>query len=1203
MPSHLKSLELHGYKTFASSTTFEFSDTITAIVGPNGSGKSNIADAIRWVLGEQSYSLLRGKKTEDMIFSGSEQRSRAGMASATIVFDNSDNWLPIDFSEVAITRRAYRDGENEYLLNRQRVRLRDVSELLAQSGLAERTYTIISQGLVDAALALKAEERRRLFEEAAGIGLYRSRREESLKRLDATRHNLERVQDILAELQPRLRSLERQARRTQEYEQIKADLRVLLREWYGYHWHRSQRELTEARETVRAREASLEKARQAQSTVEKNIAVLRERIQGLRVRLNSWHRQSAQFHNRREAISRDLAVTEERSRSMTEQRQNMMDEIVRLEEEMALYEERLSSSAQETERVQSELTEAREQVDTANRLLQTRQSEHLAVESGLQALRQTLSTQNQQQAQAQAHKSEIQAWIKRQEGLLQETLHAAANAEKDLQTAVNRLQKAVKVLQAAESNRRAVEEALKAHQQRLSETEGAHKKALQMLTAHEAEAARYRAQLDVLEQAENALVGYASGTRVLLQAAHQSRISGVRGALSSVLEVPAELETAITAALGEYVDAVILEDGTGLDEALDLLEGEASRGVLLPLEDLVPNPPLISNQTKGDPASDLLGVAARLVSAPAELRSAVDLLLGQVLVVRDKDAARRVLAGQAIGTRVVTLRGEVFHASGQILVGSEAKTSPLGRPRQRREFQVNLEEAEQKAVGQGVNVQHLDAEISKLRIEEEKLHQDVDRALDSEREAQATQRQEGLAEEKARRQLQWLNEQRVRIEEEISRGKVETVQIATVMTELEKEIVVAQSQLREQNIVLNTLSLDEYQDQLSHWNTRAAVAERATANALSRQQEIQETINRTNSMVSTMQSRLAELNTTLDNLKTEQASLHQAEGEVHREIEILQEMIDPAEAELEAAEGDQASLLTTEVETRQAFSQAEHRHAQARITLVHRQEALDSLHQRIEDDFGLVAFEYAEDISGPTPLPLDGMVEQLPLVAELSPEIDENIKRQRALMRRMGPINPEAQVEFKQVKERFEFLSSQVTDLHKAEADLKEVITELDLLMEREFRKTFEAVAHEFRQIFTRLFGGGIARLVLTDPEDMTNTGIDIEARLPGRREQGLTLLSGGERSLTAAALVFSLLKFSPTPFCVMDEVDAMLDEVNVSRFRELLKELSQSTQFVIITHNRNTVQAADVIYGVTMGHDSASQVISLKMDEVEQAV
>src|SRR5512139_1557201 len=235
--NRLKSLELHGYKTFASKTVFEFGETVTAIVGPNGSGKSNIADSLRWVLGEQSYHLLRGKKTEDMIFSGSELRPRSGMASATVTFDNSDGWLPIDFSEVAITRRAYRDGENEYLINGQKVRLRDVSELLAQSGLAERTYTIIGQGLVDAALALKAEDRRRLFEEAAGIGLYRSRREDALRRLETTGRNLERVHDILAELQPRLRSLERQAKRAQEYDQMKSDLKVVLREWYGYHWH------------------------------------------------------------------------------------------------------------------------------------------------------------------------------------------------------------------------------------------------------------------------------------------------------------------------------------------------------------------------------------------------------------------------------------------------------------------------------------------------------------------------------------------------------------------------------------------------------------------------------------------------------------------------------------------------------------------------------------------------------------------------------------------------------------------------------------------------------------------------------------------------------------------------------------------------------------------------------------------------------
>jgi chromosome segregation protein len=266
---------------------------------------------------------------------------------------------------------------------------------------------------------------------------------------------------------------------------------------------------------------------------------------------------------------------------------------------------------------------------------------------------------------------------------------------------------------------------------------------------------------------------------------------------------------------------------------------------------------------------------------------------------------------------------------------------------------------------------------------------------------------------------------------------------------------------------------------------------------------------------------------------------------------------------------------------------------------VHHQESFESLRRHIEDDFGLVSFDYTDSVSGPNPLPLEGMVEELPKVDALSPEIEEIIHQQKAQIRRMGAINPEAQKEYQEVKERYEFLSSQVADLLKAEADIKEIIAELDILMEREFRSTFDAVAQEFRQIFTRLFGGGSARLALTDPENMTDTGIDIQTRLPGRREQGLSLLSGGERSLTATALIFSLLRVSPTPFCVLDEVDAMLDEANVGRFLDLLTELSEKTQFIIITHNRNTVQASSIIYGVTMGRDSASQVISLRMDEL----
>ncbi|NLF49634.1 MAG: AAA family ATPase, partial [Leptolinea sp.] len=335
MPPRLKSLELHGYKTFASQVLFEFPGVVTAIVGPNGSGKSNIADSLRWVLGEQAFSLLRGRKTEDMIFSGSEQRSRAGMASATITFNNEDGWLPIDYSEVSITRRAYRDGQNEYLLNGQRVRLKEISELLALSGLAERTYTIIGQGLVDAALSLKPEERRRFFEEAAGIGLYRSRREESLNRLEATRRNMVRVQDIVAELEPRLASLERQARRALEYEQIKSDLRLLLRDWYGYHWNILQENVSRDHEILRGYELNLDNARDA---LNENDIVLNQkkgRLSDVRRQLTEWHNQLAGLHSRQETLLREVAVKQERKRSLMERELALQNDLAKREEETA----------------------------------------------------------------------------------------------------------------------------------------------------------------------------------------------------------------------------------------------------------------------------------------------------------------------------------------------------------------------------------------------------------------------------------------------------------------------------------------------------------------------------------------------------------------------------------------------------------------------------------------------------------------------------------------------------------------------------------------------------------------------------------------------------------------------------------------------------------------------------------------------------
>ncbi len=1196
---HLKSLELQGYKTFAGRTTFELDERITCIVGPNGSGKSNIADAIRWVLGEQSYSLLRGKKTADMIFQGSEQRARAGMASAEIIFDNSSKWLPVDFSEVSIRRRAYRDSGNEYILNGQKVRLKDITELLGNSGLSERTYTIIGQGLVDSALSLRAEERRRLFEEAAGIGLYRTRREEAQRRLKTTRRNLERVEDILSELKPRLRSLERQARRAMQYDQVKDDLQVLLRDWYGYHWHRSQQDLNEARRTAKLQEEALLEARFKQTELDQKITSFREHIQGVRARLGSWHRELSQLHAQREIITRQLAVSDERVRSLIDQRQNATDELARLEQQIDVYQERFSESDAETQRLQSELDEARARVASAQELYDQHQAERLQAEKTIAAAGQEVTDLTTKQTRFGARLAEYQAQTGRQRGELEAVDQAVAEAEKEVQVVESRLREADQALEKASKEYFETEAALESHRDQIAEIESEKKNKLDESSALHTELARLSAQLEVLEQAEKALSGYDTGTRLLLKSAQQGQIGGARGALSSHLHVPEKLESAIAAALGEYLDAVLLSEANSVEAALEILAKETTRGAILPMDALVPPPPI---KSRGE-HDGVIGVASDLVQAPPELRPAVDLLLGRSLVVQDRKTARRALVGLPEGAQVVTIRGEVFFASGPVMVRQTGTSSTLSRPRQRQELGSRIESTEKKIDSTKTRIRELDQLLEKMEIEDSELARIL---VNLQREKEDTGRTRGevsLEQSQAQRQVEWQRQRQVSLRDEIQAGETEASRVTDQLAALEIEIAQAQENLREKQSLLSGYSLEEFQMEISHWSTQAAVAEKALEDARVRQEERRSAVGEARASFDDLQARISAFQEEIDELKRGKDSLRTQEAEVIEKVNGLQALIDPAEEELADAESSQDELLVSETQARNRLSAADRLNAQAQLALTRKQEDLDRLRERVEADFGLVSFEYAPRMSGLTPLPFGDMVQRLPVVVDLPEGLDDAIKQQRAQLRRIGAVNPEAQKEYQEVSERHTFMTEQVEDLKQAEADIKQVIAELDVMMEREFRITFDAVAKEFREIFTRLFGGGAARLILTDPENITDAGIDIEARLPGRRTQGLSLLSGGERSLTATALVFSLLRVSPTPFCVLDEVDAMLDEANVGRFRELLRELAQNTQFIVITHNRNTVQAADVIYGVTMGRDTASQVISLKLDEVAEVV
>jgi chromosome segregation protein len=1193
MPLRLKSLELQGYKTFASRSVFEFASGITAIVGPNGSGKSNIADSLRWVLGEQSYTLLRGKKTEDMIFAGSEHRPRAGLAQATITFDNSTQWLPLDFSEVEMSRIAHRDGRNEYLLNGQHIRLREMNELLAQAGLSERTYTILGQGLVDASLALKADDRRRIFEEAAGVGLYRARREDALKRLENTERNLERVLDIMAELEPRLRSLERQAKRAIDFGRAQADLKLILRDWYGFHWHRAQRDLTDARDSVRTQEGRVREAREIHEKTQAEYASFRERLTGLRAQLNNWHRQSADLHNQREAISRELAVLEERRRALTASQASILSDQEHAMNELHLARERYAEAEQDVTRVQSEHEEARSQFANVQNALQSRQQERTGVEEQLARTREQLEALSQQRAENNARLDELKSRIESQKQKIEQTRTSIASAEVAAAKAKELYDSARKQREEAIAALQDAEKSLLNKKVESENIERIRRDALEKRTREESEHSRLKAQIEVLEQSEQSLAGYAEGARYLLDAARNSKLNGARGALSAALDVPAELETAIAAALGDTLDAVLLDENE-LENALQLLESDdAGRAALLPLVERNTNTFNVTND------ESILGIASFLVKAPDDLRNAVNFILGHTLIVRDRATARRLLADMPTHARVVTLRGEVFRGDGLVIAGKTASSSTLSRARQKREFESTLGSLLAQLAESNSNVERLSNQLAQAQRELSQADTDAREARIRLGEIQEAEQQASLESEAMARQLEWQKNQLGQLEAEAQESASIQQRLIDSQNEVESRSAEMQAQMKEVNGKLAEVSAEELQEQVSYWSTRAAVSEQNVASALAKKEERSKEITREDARRVELTTRLQESETALHNLDNEKAGLRERESALNMEIEKQRVLIEPAEKDLETAEHEEARLQEIEGNAQRGFANAERTYGQVQLEQTRKQEALDNLRQKIMDDFGLVMFEYAAEVSGPVPLPLDGMVEQLPVITELDPKLEEQLTHHRGQLRRMGPINPDAKKEFDEESERYHFMKSQIEDLHKAQADLKQVIAELDELTKQEFSRTFDLVDKQFRETFVRLFGGGSARLALTDPENLVETGIEIEARLPGRREQGLALLSGGERSLTAIALVFALLKVSPTPVCVMDEVDAMLDEANVGRFRDLLADLSKDTQFIVITHNRNTVQAADVIYGITMGKDSASQVISLKLDQV----
>jgi len=1094
----LKQLQVHGFKTFANPTTFHFQEGITAIVGPNGCGKSNIADALRWALGEQSPSNLRTKKTEDLIFTGSATRPKMGMAEVALTLENPfalDDSAPSPVSnlqspngsegndgtdgnrrasiveeilrtrpsEVTITRRAYRSGESEYLINRQRVRLRDVHELLQRWGLARLTYAVIGQGLIDQALALRAEERRALFEEAAGIGLYQNKKANALDKLEETQQNLLRVNDIINEIAPRLPSLARQADRASKYESVATALNEKLRAWYAFNWAHAQEGLIVAQtEEERARE-KLNAQRAAMHELGIQLTEARREAQALRAKLSDHRRALQRRETEFAALERELAVLQERVRFAATQEADAQREL-----DAALAAEQAAIAA-------------RQEFQTRPLTLSVEEAQTEAAPENEGATPEAIAQQL----------AEYEAFQRREIEKLQNAARAADEELAQRAAALDAESERADELWRAETERLAQNDARAAAEQR----------------AQAAQRAAQLAQERELVEAQRA------------RAFAQQRLAELR--LVEFGGVPAP----------------------GTRSAPPETQAPDLAAHLIALQDRLP--------LYESALAKIAGLAAQAEELARRERERRERERALARVRQELNAAQTALAlaeRDIQQARLAEENAQRERERAEQLRLQERERNRRERERERERLREQFAREREKIARER---ERLEREHAQRLRDRERLIQDHARELERERDAHARER-ERLARERERereRAARERAERHARLARECERAEQERVSKAARLAAFAAQAVT----LREQRDALQT-QVDAMRAELDEFRALALPDEYALSASEKLQNELEE-----------------------------------REARLRSDLTVVEELYNRAVLE---AERRRAEIARLEQEIEDDLGPVELDSAaprQLRLRLVVRRNVGQNSNLSDSDAGQIENLSY-------------GTSEQelitLPPVEALPDGFDKEIRRLKNQMRYIGNVNPNAPQEYAALKERHAFLTAQAADLAQAMERLHLAIQELDAMMKQRFQETFEAIDVEFKKYFTLLFGGGTARLELTDPNDLIHSGVEITARPPGKRASQLVLLSGGERSLTAAALIFAILRVSPTPFCVMDEVDAALDEANVGRFRDCLKELAQVTQFIVITHNRVTMEGARAIYGVSMGEGGVSQVLSLRLEE-----
>ena len=1179
---YLKRLELQGFKSFADKTVLEFMPGITSVIGPNGSGKSNISDAIRWVLGEQSMKSLRGSKSLDIIFAGTQNRKSLGFAEASLVFDNTDGSLPIEYTEVTVTRKLYRSGETGYYINKVPCRLKDVLELFMDTGIGKDGYSIIGQGKIDEILSNKSEDRRHIFEEAAGIVKYRVRKAESEKKLEHTKLNLLRINDILAEIETNIEPLKIQAEKAKKYLNLREELKNIEIGLFLYNIEKYKQDLEDI---VKDEEIYKNQCNDEEGRLERIKALkeeLKSEIDSITVSIEEMSNLGFESKKEIEMLNSDINVSNTRIENNKQNRERFEKEIEELtartkelEEEKKQKEEKKENLKQNRERFAKELEEKEKELAEITKKLS---SKELEIEKHKKTVEENTDKKYELQASISEKDINYQNYQKRQTQIKNEMTGNIS----ELDNTRMKKEEIAKEFYEIESKRNKILTDLEEVNKEKQESDRKIKDFDSKINMLSGEKRIKESKLKFLIETEKEKEGYIKSVKTLLKDCETTKElgKGMHGVLANIIEVPEEYQTAIEMCLGSSLQNIVTENEEDAKRLIEhLRKNNLGRASFLPITSVKGKK---LEKIKGKNAG-VIGIASDLIQYSKKYENIILNLLGRTVIVQDMETAIRVAKDNGYSFRIITIEGDVINPSGAITGGSVAKKTVniLGRGREIEKLQKEIKTLEEQ--------------IQKLEKEKDNYQESIENVLEMVSSLEKQLQEIEITYATGKEKINAIEENIRRIETRLNKLKGEDKKleeqkeenIETKKTLQERIVAINEENEKLKEIITEFAELNKdnqkYVDDLNFDITNLKISVSSFDESESSIQEIQERID----------SEVQSTNKSIENKKVQIEQIVQDNFNLEKSIEEISEKIHKIQEEVK----NSGSKIE---ELKEKRSKKNEKLAEQEEEITNKFKIIEDLKSQIVK-IDVKKTKLEEDING--------IINKMWEEYELTPNnvvdyrkpdnvqlTQKKVKDLRNEIRELGSVNVDSIEEYKNLKDRYDFMCEQRVDLESTMAKLRKIISDMTNIMKEQFKEKFEMINKNFAEVFKELFGGGNASLTLEDKDNILECGIEITVQPPGKKLQNMMLLSGGEKAFTAIALLFAILKINPAPFCVLDEIEAALDDVNVYRYAEYLKKFSKNTQFLVITHRKGTMEAADTVYGITMEENGISKLLSMKL-------